>query len=905
MPTTPLLATKLYAPPVRADAVARPRLVQRVQAGVAAGHVVLAAPAGFGKSTVAAQWLAGTSMPAAWLSLEEDDREPLRFLAYLSAALRRAEPDLPDGVERALRASRPLPPQAVATELVNALAVGTQDLAVVLDDYHRVDVTPLREVATFLIDHAPPRLHLVVTSRDEPQLPLARLRARGRLTELTAHDLRFDAGDATRFLHDAMGLELAAEDDEALLRTTEGWAAGLQLAALTLRGRDDAHALVERFAGRHRHVVDYLSAEVLHGVDPVVRAFLLDVAILERFDVSLCDAVTGRDDASEMLERLERANLFLVRLDDERRWFRFHHLFADVLREEAQRALGDDVAERHHRASRWWEARDATGEAIAHALAAHDVGRAVRLLELAWRPMDRSFQVPTWDRWAARVPDDAQRSRPVLAMARAWSCLTAGEIAQAGAWLEDVEAWTRAHGEGAAAGASTEVDEGVADPVAFAAVPARTAAARAYLAQARGDTEAAEADLRRAVDLAPEEDPGVRALPAGLLGLGAWGRGDLTAALRDLTIGMRGFRDQGDAAAALSFTFAIAAVQTDLGRLRDAVVTYEEAQRYARRQSGGTLPGETEVHVGLAEALLARGDRDEAEVELRAGEALGPAGILTGDDARLAAARARVWFALGDAEAALALLDEADAKEVPGPMPQVRPTGATRARIRLAQGRWAEARAWADDQGPASELEPSYVDAYVHLTVARVRLAEFRADGGEGPIHDATDLLQRVVTAAAHGGWRGIVLEARVLQALAFQAVGDDGAALDAILDALRIAEPEGHQAVFLDEVPALAGLLRAAAQAGAGKRQVRRLQRAASAETLHPRVLPDFVEPLSERERDVLRLLAGNMTGPQIARELGMSVHTLRSHTKTIYAKLGVHGRREAVRRGAELGLD
>lgn len=903
MPTTPLLATKLYAPPVRGDAVARPRLVQRVEAGVATGHVVLAAPAGSGKSTLAAQWIATTTIPAAWLSLEQDDREPLRFLAYLSAALRLAEPGLGDGVERALRANRP-PPQAVATELVNALAAGADDLAVVLDDYHLVDDGPLRELATFLVDHAPPRLHLVVTSRDEPRLPLARLRARGRLTELSSTDLRFGADEATRFLHDAMGLELAAEDDEALVRTTEGWAAGLQLAALSLRGRDDAHARVARFAGRHRHVLDYLSAEVLHGVDPAVRTFLLDVAILERFDASLCDAVTGRHDAAEMLERLERANLFLVRLDDERRWFRFHHLFADVLREEARRERGDDVAERHRRASRWWEARDATGEAIVHALAADDVERAARLLELAWRPMDRTFQVPTWDRWAARVPDEAQRRRPVLAMARAWSCLTVGEMVAAEGWLEDVEAWMRAHGEASSAGGSIEVDGDVADDVAFAAVPARTAAARAYLAQARGDMEAAEADLRRAVDLAPDDDPGVRALPAGLLGLGAWARGDLTAALRDLTTGMRGFRDQGDAAAALSFTFAIAEVQMDLGRLRDAVATYEDALRYARRQAGGTLPGETEVHVGLAEALLARGDADEAEVELRAGEALGPAGVLTGDEARLAAARARVTFALGDAEAALALLDEADAKAVPGPMPPVHPTGATRARIRLAQGRRAEARAWAEEQGPAAELAPSYVDAYAHLTVARVLLADFRADGGEGPIHDATDLLARIAVAAVDGGWQGIVLEARVLQALAHQAGGDDEAALDAILDALRIAEPEGHQAVFLHELPALAGLLRAAAQAGAGKHQVRRLQKAASAEARRPRVLPDFVEPLSERERDVLRLLSGDMSGPQIARELGMSVHTLRSHTKSIYAKFGVHGRREAVRRGAELGL-
>lgn len=904
MPPTPLLATKLFAPPVRADAVGRAQLVARLGQGVRHGHALISAPAGFGKSTLVTQWIASTAMPVAWLSLEEDDREPLRFLAYVLAALRTVEPSLGEGLARALRSAQPPPPLAAATELANDLASGAKDVALVLDDAHTVCDGPVLELLTFLLDHAPPRLHLVLTAREEPDLPLARLRAQGRLVELRAADLRFAPDEAERFLTESMGLPVEPEDARTLARTTEGWVAGLQLAALSLHGRDDPAAFVRSFAGEHRHVLDYLSHEVLRGVEPRVQRFLLETSVLDRMCGSACDAVTGRNDGAETLVDLERANLFLVPLDDERRWYRYHALFSDVLRAEARREREGDLPELHRRASRWFEADRSPGEAIAHALAARDVDRAARLLELAWRPMDRAFQIPTWRRWAARLPDDALRSRPVLAVAVAWAHLGEGDPAGAEAWLADAERWSEARRAEDEASARIAHERGVADEAAFRALPARIAAAHAYRAQAMGDGAAGDAHARRAVELAPDDDPGARALPAGLLGLSHWARGELDDALESLRLSMEGFRALGDAAAALAFTFAIADVLTARGRLREASRTCVEALRYAAEQEGPTLPGEAEAHVGLAELHVELGDLEAAERELRAGEALGDAGILTGDAGRLAAVRARVELALGDAASAHALLDEADRLRTAGPVPVLRPTDATRARIWLAQGRLAEARAWAEEQGTAGDLEPSYLNEYALLTVARVQLATFRSDGSEAPIAEALTLLDAVAEDAEAGGRTGGVIEALVLRALASQAAGDDPGALRSLLRALRLAQVEGHHAVFVSEGPAMARLLRAAAREGADRAQLRRVLDSLAASSERPRVLPDVVEPLSDRERDVLRLLRSELSGPQVARELGMSVHTLRSHTKSIYSKLGVHGRREAVLRADELDL-
>ena len=904
MAPTPLLATKLFVPPVRADALPRSELVARLEAGIAQRLTVVAAPAGFGKSTAVAAWAARTRLQVAWLSLDEDDATPLRFLAYVIAALQQVDPHVGEATLRALHATPPPAPIAVATALLNELAASDDPIALVLDDYHLVDVEGMHELTAFLVEHAPPRLRLVLTTRTEPRLPIARMRARGEVHELQAEALRFDEQEAAAFLSGTMGLTMAPEDVRELEARTEGWVAGLQLAALSLRDREDVAGFVRSFAGGHRHVVDYLAHEVLERQPKRVRGFLIAVSVLDRLSAPLCDALTGANDGAERLTELERAHLLLVPLDDERRWFRFHALLLDALRAEARRTSPDALPELHRRASAWYAAQGSLGEAIRHAHAAGDLDRAAVLLEEAWRPMDRAYQTPEWHRWAALLPEPALRARPVVALGMAWERLALGELEAARRWLAVVEAWLEARSceDAALAAAATERD--VVDDLAFRSLPARLAAAHAYLAQATGDPAQGEAHARRALDLAPADDPGVAALPAGLLGLTYWARGELDAALTTLRTGMQGFRALGDAAAALSFTFAIADVLTAQGRLGEARRTFEGALREAVDAGDPTLPGVAELHVGLAEVLIALGDPDAARAHVRAAEELGDAAVLPGDAGRLAAAYARVALALGDADAAHARLDEAERLQVAGPVPDVRPTDAIRTRVWLAQGRWAEARAWAEGRGDAPIAAPGYVDEYAWLTVARVGLAAFRLEGNERALARTDALLKRVADAAEANGRAGALVEAQVLRALVAQADGDLEGATLRLTAALRRAEPEGGRAVFVAEGPAMARLLHVAHRSGAPRTFVHQLLDDLRGAGERPRVRHAYVEPLSDRERDVLRLLRSTLTGPQVARELGMSVHTLRSHTKSIYAKLDVHGRREAVARADELAL-
>ncbi len=904
MPPATLLATKLFAPPGRPGAVQRHRLVARLEAGLQHPLTVVSAPAGFGKSTLASAWATRTNTRVAWLSLESAERDPLRFLAYLIAALRTIEAGVGERALRSLQGPPAPLPSAVATDLLNDLAAGTGRMAVVLDDFQAAASAAVEEVVAFLVDHAPARLHIVVTSRDEPTLPIARWRVKGTVNELGAADLRFTQAEAGAFLNDTMGLTVSGDDAETLERRTEGWIAGLQLAALSLRGRDDVTSFVRSFAGEHRHVLDFLVEEVLRGQSGRVREFLLATSVLDRMCGALCDAVTERDDGAATLVDLERANLFLVPLDDERRWYRYHALFVEAMRAVAERERAEDLPAWHRRASRWLETDGSVGTAIHHARAAGDVDRAALLLERAWRPMDRALMIPTWYRWGRELPEGALRRRPVLANAVAWVRLEAGDLDGADEWLEAAEAWLEARTHEDAEGAAGAHARDVGDELAFRALPARIAAARAYRCQALGDVRAGEAFARQALALAPSDDPGARALPAGLVGLAHWARGELDEALDALQVAATSFRALGDIAAALSFTFGIADIHLARGRLRDAQRTYEDALRDAADQPNPVLPGIAELHVGLAEIVAERGDLQAAETHLRLAETLGPQAVLPGDGGRLAAAMGRVELVLGRADAAHLRLDEAERRWVATPVPETHPVAATRARVWLAQGRLAEARAWAEERLAAGGLEPVYVHDDLLLTLVRVQLAHFRSQGSVAPLDVAHALLDRLLEAAEAHGRLGTVIEARVLQAFARQAADDDVGATAALLAALRPAEAEGHHGVFVGEGPALAGLLRSALRAGAARRQVRRLLADLRASTDRPRVLPDLVEPLSDRERDVLRLLRGDMTGPQVARELGMSVHTLRSHTKAIYAKLGVHGRREAVARADDLDL-
>ena len=660
-------------------------------------------------------------------------------------------------------------------------------------------------------------MHLAIASRADPSLPLARLRGRGELSELRAADLRFTVNEAATYLNQVMGLDLSAEEVAALENRTEGWIVGLQMAALSLQGREDSANFVRAFTGSHHFVIDYPLEEVLQRQPERVRQFLVQTAILDRLNGPLCDAVTGQEDGRGMLESLERGNLFVVSLDDEREWYRYHHLFADVLQARLIEEQPNQIPDLHRRASEWYEQSDLPSYAIRHALAADDFERAADLIEFAWPAMNRSRQEATLLGWLKALPDELVRTRPVLSVGYAYALLESGELEAAEARLQDAERWLDTP-----AVMGKQVKMVVVDEEQFRSLPARIAVYRAAHSQALGDVAGTVKYARRALDLTPEGDHIGRGAAGALLGLASWATGDLEAATRHLQ------------------------TSKELGK-----------------------------RAGLPENRY-----------------------------RWCVSMARINEAQGDLDSALDLLHEAERLYFVGFTPNVRPMAALKTRIWVGQGRLAEALAWAQEQELSVEDDLSYLREFEHITLARLLIAQHRSEREERPIHEAMELLKRLLKAAEEGGRTGSVIEILVLHALAHQAQGDIPSALVPLERALALAEPEGYVRIFVDEGPPMAELLREAAKHGTAPNYSGQLLTAfGKAEGTTP-VAQLLIEPLSERELEVLRLLATELTGPEIAGELMVSLNTMRTHTKNIYSKLGVNNRRAAVRRAEELDL-
>ncbi len=898
-----VLKTKLFAPPHRAGVVPRPRLAARLDEGTQRKLTLLSAPAGFGKTTVVSEWAALRGRRVAWLSLDPGDGHGGRFLAHLTAALRTLLPSLGEGVLAALDTPRPPPTEWLVTELLNDLAAAEQEVVVVLDDFHTVDAEPVDAVVRTLLDHLPAQVHVVITTREDPDLGLARLRARRQLTELRATDLRFTSEETTRFLAEVTGLELSDADVASLEARTEGWVVGLQLAALSMQGRDDVQGFIEAFSGDHRYIVDYLVEEVLHRQTERVRRFLMHTSILERLSGALCDAVTGQQGGGALLDELERSNLFVVPLDDHRRWYRYHHLFGDVLQAHLRQEDPDRVPDLHRRASAWFEAEGEPAEAVRHALAGGDVERAARLIELSWRAMDSTFRSAVWLGWVDALPAELIASRPVLGVGCAWARLNAGELEIAEKHLEEVEAWIEAAG-GAAGHPDGAVASAVVDQDEARTLPATVASARAYHALAVGDPVTGLAQAHRALELLPEDDHLGRGIPLGLVSLAHWANGDLEEAYGMLDAAMAGFRAVGSVSAAISGVFAMADIRATQGRLREAAGIYEDGLRLVEERAEPDVPGVAELYVGLADVQRERGDLEAAERHLRHAWELGERAVLPGDEARLRTVMARLEAGLGNPERALALLEEAQRLRIRSPMPDLRPIRAWRARVDLQLGRLEEATAWARDRDRADPDAPSYLHEFEHLVLARILVAGGRRDGAVPRLDEALALLARLLRPAEEGGRTSSVLEVLVLQALALDARGDARAAAEALDRALALAAPEGFVRLFLDEGAPMAALLRRAGRRGPEAAYARRLLGApAAALSSVPTAQPSF-DAMTDREAEVLRLLTTDLSGPEIARQMNVSLNTFRTHVKNVYGKLGVNSRRTAVRRARDLDL-
>ncbi len=876
---------KVRVPRRAVGIVHRARLDGRDLRGGEPPLTLVSAPAGFGKTTLLAEWFADRSRPTAWLSLDASDSDASVFWSNLIASIQKVVPEAGNEAMSFISAGASGTPAAAS--LLNDLEAFATDLVVVLDDYHCIESPEVHESMAFLLEHLPPQVHFVIATRADPALPLARMRARGELLEVRAADLRFTTEEASTYFREAMGIDLSAPEVGALEARTEGWIGALQLAALSMRGRDNIAEFIDSFTGDDRFVVDYLATEVLERQSEDVRKFLLDTCILTRLTGSLCDAVTGRSDGKASLEALERANLFVVPLDDRRVWYRYHHLFADVLRARLSEQRSDRGRELHRRASDWYVAHGDAEEAIAHALAGEHFEQAAAILEGAASMLDRARKEASVRRWLDALPHEVLRRRPVLCVALAGTRLRLGDATGVDQLLTVAEAHLDAPAQAV-----------VSDHQQFARLPTQAATLRAGRALLGGDVPAAMAHAQRALALGATDDHLAHGSADGLLGLGSWAMGDLAAARPHYVAAISHLDAAGNFADVLGMHLGLADIEFAQGLLGHATRTLERGLQHARGHPG--LRGTADMHVGLSELFLERNDLAAAAQHLQTSTDLGENAGLPQHAYRSRVATARLRFAHGDIGGALDLLDDARRVFNTDFSPVVRPVDAIAARFELARGGVDAALQWMSERGLTAHDDVAYVHEYEHLTVARVLLAD-------GSPEDALSLLERLRDAAVAGGRGGAVIEILMLQALAHDRRGDASAAQQALVSALNAARQECFIRVFVDAGPTMAALLRAVPATEPVARFAGEILTAMGAPTPAlsvPPGRPGLVDELSSRELDVLRLLRTDLSGPAIAGELLVSLNTFRTHTKNIYMKLGVTSRREAVSRAGELRL-
>jgi len=925
-----ILTTKLHIPPARPELVSRPHLIARLNDGLYRRLSLISAPAGFGKTTLVSEWVQaiGASSPPttiAWLSLDEGDNDLARFLAYFIAAFNQSNgigSGLGEGALSILQSQQPPPVESVLISLINDIAALPDRILLVLDDFHQVEAQPILDSLNFFLENIPPQVHLVIVTRVDPGLPLSRLRARCQLTELRASDLRFTPSEAVEFLSQVMGLDLSPEDVTALETRTEGWIAGLQLAALAIQGLTrqgpapmqdgkDASDFIKSFTGSHRYVLDYLIEEVLEQQSESIQTFLLQTAILDQLSGPLCDALTGREDGQETLEKLDRANLFLIALDEERKWYRYHQLFADLLRKRLRQIQPDQKPILHLRASEWYKQNGFTTRAIEHALKAEDFERAAFLAELAWPEMHRSYRGVTWLRWVEAIPDELVRARPVLSTGYGWSLIDSGDLEGADLRLRDTERWLadRANmDQQSEVLPNKQVD---LDEQAVRNLSASLANARAYLTQAFGDVAATEKYAQQALDLLPENDYFERGLSAVLLGFANWSCGNLEAARRAISEAISDMHVFGKIRFVISFTSYLADIMIVQGCLNEAKKTYFQLLDLAANQGKPELRDTAVVHLGLSEIFLEQGDLQAARRHLLRSEQLGELPTFPPWYRHWVLAHVRLMQIESDLDGVFKILNEADRLYYRHPIPDVHPLTALITRAQLVQGRLDEALIWVHERNLSVADDLSYLREFEHLTLARILLAQYKRNHDDRLLRDTLGLLERLLKAAQEGGRMGSMIEILVLQALAYEAKGDIRPALKPLERALRLAEPQGYLRIFVDEGLPMAHLLYEALSCEISPAYVRRLLAAfpvVTSKNTIPAQLPDpesgLIEPLSEREIDVLQLIAEGLTNPEIATRLFLSTHTIKAHTRNIFGKLNVHNRTQAITQSQALGI-
>jgi LuxR family maltose regulon positive regulatory protein len=898
----PLLVTKFHIPAPGPWLLPRPGLVARLNEGLHLDRrlTLVSAPAGFGKTTLVAQWvrqLAATENPPriAWLSLDSGEGDVARFLAYVIAALQRAGIDIQTGLLTAFQTPQPPPLESILTALVNELATISHPLLLVLDDAHLVQSPAVHRALNFMLDHLPPPIHVVIVTRADPPLKLAHRRGRGQLTEIRQSHLRFTPHEMDQFLRRAtraLGVELSAGDRATLSARTEGWIAGLQMVATSLQGREDVPAFVRAFSGRDRHVMDYLIEEVFGQQPEKLQAFLVQTAILDRLSGPLCDALTGQTDGQQTLERLERANLFIVALDDERRWYRYHHLFADFLRQRLERLPADHETELHRRAAAWCSINRLPGAAIDHALAAGDFRQAASWVEQSAAAVWGRGEHATLLDWLDALPGGAVRARPVLATFHALVLFLSGRQHTAGQRLQAAE--QSLAGAGATAGADLSRQRGT------------VATARAFVSFFEADLPAIVHASRQALAHLSGQDLTWRGLANYTLGLALRIQGDLAEAEAALSQARRLSRSAGMRYVSLLASLNLGIVQIHRGRLRQSVAIFGQALQVAQDWGLQHLPVAGLLQAELGNVLTEWNQLAEAERLIRAGIDLARQGQDVGSLGLGYTFLVRVLRAQGDLAGALRAAEAVERLAARTGLPPwvARGVTALKAEILVDRGELSAAAHLLEAPQPGRDDGPAHLAEIEHLALARLRVAR-------GEWQPARTLLERMQASAESGGRVNALIKVLARLALVLQGQDDEQRAQRCLAQAFSLAQPEGYVRVFVDEGQPMARLLYAAASRGVAPAYAGALLAAFSERDLAlvppedpARAASPAVEPLSERELQVLQLISQGLSNREIGQRLVISVNTVKSHCRAIYSKLDVGSRTQAVAKARGLEL-
>jgi ATP/maltotriose-dependent transcriptional regulator MalT len=914
--TDPLIRTKLHLPFTRPGLVSRPRLQARITEGLCGPLTLITAPAGFGKTTLVASYIATCGMPVAWLSLDKDDNQAERFLNYLVAALQGTDNTIGSEAAQLLAAARQVPPEAILTSLINDLDTAGSEIALVLDDYQFISSQAVHEQVAFLLEHCPKTFHLMIATRSDPPLPLTRLRARGQTVELRAADLGFTEPEATQFLNDVMGLGLDARSIAVLQERTEGWIVGLQMAALSMRDRKDVFGFIEGFSGTNRYILDYLLEEVLASQSPEIQRFLLYTSILERLTAPLCDAVLTNDEGAKregddqstgseslflsqsasILEYLERANLFLVPLDDERSWYRYHHLFADLLRTQLQRSLGArGVAQLHVRASEWHGQNGSILEAINHASLASDDVRVERFIEQNYMELvSRGEQ--SWLRfWTGKLSKKLVYSRPWLCIYEAMSHSWFGELDEADLLLEEAE---------------KRIQSEISAPDAHSML-GHLAYVKSRVTAMRGDIQRAIEFCLKAREFVPASNLAMQLDTRITLGYEYFMAGDYANASPILKETIRSGITAGAVINTVAASCVLARLYAVQGLLNKSYETYQIAAQSIPEASGQHLGARALVEVGIADVLCEWNDLDAALVHMKQGLALLPFWDKADDWALAYITLARIHLAQANRSDAIEAVEKAvQLIQSRGVFSEARhAVEIAQVKLWLARGDRQAADRWAASQEERLSSDDlfGFENELAHIARVRVLIALDKPN-------EAIGLLSHLEEAARSAGRMGRVIEILLLQALAIREIGDSEHAILALTKCLTLAEPEGYVRIFLDEGQPMR-LLLAQWLAHAGASPLRDYAiRLLSHFHGEPQVVTaaqekgspagDLVEPLSQRELEVLHLMAVGRTNQEIARQLVVALGTVKAHAASIYRKLDVANRTEAVARAQQLGI-